>query len=142
MRRMHWTVLWALAAALVVGACGSKEANVLRLGNVTFADHGTQSVRGKTALELEADSNYFKPTFLRGDAGQQLTLTIENESGVLHNFSIAGQRIDVDIPAKGKVQVTVTFPAMGAARFFCKYHADQGMNGELLVGDTTPQPLS
>jgi plastocyanin len=142
MRRMHWTVLGALAAALVVGACGSEEAKELRLGAVGFADHGTQSVKGKTALALEADSNYFKPTFLRGEAGQQLTLTIENESAALHNFSVAGQQIDVDIPAKGKVQVTVTFPATGAVRFFCKYHADQGMNGEFLVGDTPPQPVS
>jgi plastocyanin len=142
MRRMHWTVLGALAAAVLVGACSSQEAKVRQLGSVTFADHGTQSVRGKTALALEADSNYFKPTFLRGETGQQLTLTIENESASLHNFSVAGQQIDVDIPAKGKVQVTVTFPAMGAARFFCKYHADQGMNGELLVGDTAPQPIS
>ncbi len=142
MRRMHWTLLGALAAAALVGACSSEEAKVLHLGSVTFADHGTQSVKGKTALELEADSNYFKPTFLRGDAGQTLTLTIENESTALHNFSVTGQQIDVDIPAKGKVQVTVTFPTMGAARFFCKYHADQGMNGELLVGDTAPQPVS
>ncbi len=142
MRRMYRTVLGALAAVLVVGSCGSEGAKELRLGGVTFADHGTQSVKGKTALELEADSNYFKPTFLRGDPGQTLTLTIENESGALHNFSVAGQPIDVDIPAKGKIQVRVTFPTAGAARFFCKYHADQGMNGELLAGDATPQPVS
>ena len=47
--------------------------------------------------------------------------------------------IDKDVPAKGKIDIEVTFPASGVALFTCKYHAAQGMSGELLVGDASPQ---
>jgi len=108
-------------------------------GTVTISDHGTLEVKGQTTVELEADEYYFKPTFLQGAPGQRLTLEIENESGTLHNISLPEQRLDMDIPPKGKVTVEVVFPASGAVRFFCKFHEALGMHGALRVGDA-PQP--
>lgn len=130
-----------LLVALVAcgGSGGGDSAKTLTLGSQTFNDHGTKDGQGKDVLDVEADSNYFGPTFVRGTAGQKMALTIENESGAQHNFSIPSQRIDMDIPAKGKATVMVTFPQSGAIRFFCKYHTGTGMNGELLAGDATPQ---
>jgi YVTN family beta-propeller protein len=113
----------------------------IKLGELTFADHGTKDVKGQTELELEADDYYFAPTFLRGTPGQTLTLEIENESGTLHNLSIPALHLDKDIPPKGKVHVQVTMPQSGAVHFFCKFHTAMGMNGELLAGDATPQPV-
>src|SRR5581483_10544829 len=55
---------------------------------------------------------------------------------------VPGLAIDKDVPAKSKVTVDVTFAQSGAMLFRCKYHAGQGMNGELLTGDATPQPAS
>jgi plastocyanin len=115
---------------------------VIKLGALTFSDHGTKDVKGQTALDLEADDYYFAPTFLRGEPGQKLTLEIENESGTLHNFSLPEQHIDLDIPPKGTVKVDVTVPPSGVIHFFCKFHGALGMNGELLAGDATPQPTS
>jgi YVTN family beta-propeller protein len=115
---------------------------VIKLGALTFADHGTKDVKGQAELDLEADDYYFAPTFLRGEPGQKLTLEIENESGTLHNISLPEQHIDKDIPPKGKVKVEVTIPPSGVAHFFCKFHGALGMNGELLAGDATPQPIS
>lgn len=118
---------------------GGASAKTVTLGGTTFNDHGTKDVSGSDGLDLEADSFYFEPTFLRGRPGQTVKLEIENESGTLHNISVKGGTTDMDIPAKGKVEVTLTFPQSGAMLFFCKYHAGQGMNGELLAGDATPQ---
>jgi plastocyanin len=131
-----------LAPLLLLAACGSddEKPKTTTLGSITYADHGTKDVKGKAGLELEADSFYFSPTFVRGTAGQKLTLKIENESKDQHNLSLAAQQIDTDIPPKGKVTVEVTIPPSGVVRFFCKYHTDRGMNGELLSGDATPQP--
>jgi YVTN family beta-propeller protein len=106
-------------------------------GTMTISDHGTLEVKGQTMVELEADEYYFKPTFLQGAPGQRLTLEIENESGTLHNISLPEQRLDMDIPPKGKVTVEVVFPASGTVRFFCKFHEALGMHGALRVGDTT-----
>ncbi len=108
-------------------------------GTMTISDHGTLEVKGQTMVELEADEYYFKPTFLQGAPGQRLTLEIENESGTLHNISLPEQRLDMDIPPKGKVTVEVVFPASGTVRFFCKFHEALGMHGALRVGDV-PQP--
>jgi YVTN family beta-propeller protein len=123
-------------------ATAEPEGQVIRLGALTFADHGTKDVQGQAELDLEADDYYFAPTFLRGEPGQKLTLEIENESGTLHNISLPEQHIDTDIPPKGKVTVEVTIPSSGVVHFFCKFHGALGMNGELLAGDATPQPIS
>jgi YVTN family beta-propeller protein len=118
------------------------EGQVIKLGALTFADHGTTDVKGQAELDLEADDYYFAPTFLRGEPGQKLTLEIENESGTLHNISLPEQHIDTDIPPKGKVKVEVTIPPSGVVHFFCKFHGALGMNGELLAGNAAPQPVS
>jgi predicted lipoprotein with Yx(FWY)xxD motif len=140
-----------LGSVLLIGlvtaslACGGDDdedgGNRLQLGTLTIEDHGTRDVSNASSLEMEADSFYFEPTFLKGKAGQKLKLTLNNESETIHNISVASQ-IDRDVLAKARTEVDVTFPSSGALLFFCKYHSAQGMNGELLVGDAQPQELS
>lgn len=95
--------------------------------------HGEEDVAGKADTELELDDFYFGPTVLRGDPGQDLTLTLRNEGAELHNFTLAEQSIDADVnPGQTDVEVKVKFPASGGLVFTCKYHAaDSGMRGEL-----------
>jgi YVTN family beta-propeller protein len=114
----------------------------ITVGGRTFADHGTVVVKDGTTLNVEADDYYFQPTFLRGKPGQKITLEIDNNSSALHNISIPQQKVDRDILPKGRVRIEVTFPASGALRFFCKFHTALGMNGGLLVGDSTPQSVT
>jgi len=52
------------------------------------------------------------------------------------------QRLDVNIPPKGKVLVAIVFPSSRVVRFFCKFHSVRGMNGELLTGEAKPQDVS
>jgi YVTN family beta-propeller protein len=120
--------------APVASAPSGKGKSLTRDG-VTYADHGTKDVRKLSRLELEADDYYFSPTFLRGTPGQKLTLLVESEARTLHNISIPALGIDQDVPPKGKIQVTVTFPASGVLAFFCKFHGALGMNGQLLTQD-------
>jgi plastocyanin len=80
---------------------------------------------------MEADDYYFGPTFLRGTPGQRVRLRVENESGTLHNITIADQQIDRDIPPKGTIEVDVTVPSSGVVTFTCKFHGPLGMNGQL-----------
>src|SRR5262245_6352366 len=113
----------------------SGKSKSVTLGGVAYADHGTKDVGNLSELELEADDYYFSPTFLRGKPGQKVTLLVENEGSTLHNISIPSFGIDKDIPPKGKVQVDVTFPALGMLAVSCKFHGSLGMNGRLLTGD-------
>jgi YVTN family beta-propeller protein len=103
------------------------------------SDHGTKQVTGLEELELEADDYYFAPTYLQGEPGQALTLTIENESSTMHNLTIPDLQIDRDLPPQAKAKVQVTFPVSGSMRFFCKIHAAMGMNGELRTGSAMSQ---
>jgi predicted lipoprotein with Yx(FWY)xxD motif len=131
-----------LTSALLIGCSGGDDEKTVRLGDQTFIDKGTQDASGRTTFIMEADDFYFEPTFVRGTAGQKLTLQIENESSVLHNISVPSQLVDVDLPANGQVDVDVTFPASGVLLFLCKYHTAQGMNGELLAGSAEPAAAS
>lgn len=105
----------------------------------TASDHGTKQVTGMVEVALEADDYYFAPTYLQGEPGQALTLTVENESGTLHNLSIPELQIDQDLLPQGKAKVQITFPSSGTVRFFCKLHTAMGMNGELQTGRTISQ---
>ncbi len=134
--------LFAALAAACGGGSDEESSKQLTLGALTVSDHGTKDITKSSTFDVEADDFYFSPTFLKGNAGEKVTLTFENDSNSLHNVSIAALGIDKDIPAKGKVDVNVTFPNSGAVLFVCKYHTGQGMNGELLVGDATPQALA
>jgi plastocyanin len=98
-----------------------------------------KDVSGLAEVDLEADEYYFDPAFLRGTPGQKLKLEIENESSTLHSFTIPEQKLDMDIPPKGKVVVEVTFPPSGVVRFFCRFHSELGMEGELMTGNATPR---
>lgn len=95
--------------------------------------HEEADVSGETSIELELDDNYLKPTVLKGKAGQEITLELFNEGGNIHNFSITAQNISQDLEKGGKKEVKVKFPESGAVPFFCKYHSELGMRGELKV---------
>lgn len=100
------------------------------------SDQGTKGVQNQTTLAVRANDYSFTPSILRGRPGQKVRLEIENESGTLHNISIPGQKLDKDIPPKGRVVAEVTFPQTGVVRFFCKFHSALGMNGELRASET------
>jgi YVTN family beta-propeller protein len=109
-----------------------------RTQSMTFNDHGTVDVRGKDEIDVEADDDYFEPTFLRGTPGQTLKLVVENESSSLHNLSIPGLGVDTNVPPHASAEIEVTFPQFGSTPFFCRFHTALGMNGALLVRDATP----
>jgi plastocyanin len=139
-------ILAAIPALILFPACGGDDDDddgVLdRLGNQAVNDHGTLDATGESEIEFEADDVYFDPTFLRGEAGQKLTLKIQNDGNARHNFSIPSQNLDQDIEAGAETTVEITFPQSGVALFLCKYHQGQGMVGELLSGDAQPTAVA
>jgi plastocyanin len=147
--RVLGTLSLFFALALVAGACssGGKSSSAkdktpetssagggkVTLNGETANNHGTKDVSGGGSQDVEVDSFYFNPTVFTGKAGDKLTLTLSNDSNTLHNFSLSDQKVDQDIPSKGKTTVSVTFPASGTLVFFCKYHRSSGMLGGLQV---------
>ena len=68
-------------------------------------------------------------------------MRIANKGEEEHNFSLSVQQVDKDIAPAATAEIAVMFPSSGVLRFFCKYHVALGMNGQLLAGDATPQPI-
>ena len=144
-------LVMVLALSLVAAACSKKSTGTsgggassgggggsMTIGSDTATNKGTQDVSGKSTFELEMDNDngkfYFKPTVLKGTAGQQLTLTLKNEGNTVHNFSLVGSEASgVDVQAGQEGSMQVTFPQSGFVEFFCKYHRSLGMVGELTV---------
>jgi plastocyanin len=133
----------ALVLSLVAAGCSKKKESTsggasggggqITIGSDKANNKGTASISGKEDVSVEVDSFYFKPTVLKGSAGQQIKLELENESNTLHNFTLSDQNIDQDIQSKQKAEVTITLPQSGFLEFFCKYHKASGMVGELSV---------
>src|SRR6266496_3288006 len=135
--RVMRVLVLVLVVGLVAGACSKKKGSTsggasggggqITVGSDKANNKGTASIAGKEDVSVEVDSFYFKPTVLKGSAGQQVTLELENESGTLHNFSLPDQKVDQDIQPNQKAEVTVTLPQSGFLEFFCKYHKASGM---------------
>jgi YVTN family beta-propeller protein len=125
----------AAPAGAAPAAAAPKSAKSVTIAGVVYSDHGTRDISGQRVVKLEADDYYFGPTFLRGAPGQRVRLRVENESGTLHNITIADQHIDRDILPKKTIEVDVTVPPSGLVRFTCKFHGPLGMNGHLSVAE-------
>jgi plastocyanin len=151
-RRLTRLAVLLLAVGLVAGAC-SKSSNTSSSGGSTTPasspssseseggqitingdnanDKGTKDVSGMDEASIEVDDFYFEPTIIKGTAGQQISLELENEGDALHNFTLSEQSIDQDIQPGSSETVSVTFPQSGQLEFFCKYHKGSGMVGAL-----------
>jgi plastocyanin len=145
MRKAPLVVMFATFAALMAacssGSSGSPSAAAGSTGETTSSSSPTESaseadvadVSGKKSLDVEADDFYFSPNTIQGNAGQKLTIKVENEGQATHTFTIESQNVDVEVEPGNEAEVNVTFPQSGSVEFICRFHASQGMTGELEV---------
>jgi len=124
------------ASSTSEGSGSGEGGGKINAAGVQANDHGSKSASGETKVEL--DDYYFEPTVLKGSPGQKITLELENEGSIEHNFTIASQGIDKDLEAGEDAKVTVTIPKSGALSFYCKYHKSQGMAGALVANGSSP----
>ena len=133
-----------LVAMLMLAACGGggdsepaadDEAQEQPADDATEEEAAEEAadVTGKAELEMEVDDFYFEPAALTGEAGQELTLVLENEGDAAHTVTIEDQDIDEELQAGDETEVTVTFPDSGSVEYICRFHVGGGMKGTLEV---------
>jgi plastocyanin len=91
------------------------------------------SITADVQVRIAQRDNFFSPACLVVLGGQGLD--IANRGANLHNFSIEGTQVDLDVPP-GEVTRTEAIGGAvepGTYTFFCKYHRSQGMEGELTI---------
>ena len=144
---MRKILLIGAALVLVTAACGddddgggsgdsSAEAPVELEGTVN--DEGGSGEVSNGEVEMELDNFYFGPTFTQAEAGSSVTISLFNEGSTQHTFTIDSLGVDEELAPEATVEVEVTLPESGAVRYYCRFHADQGMQGAFYAnaGDT------
>ncbi|MGH2811471.1 MAG: cupredoxin domain-containing protein [Actinomycetota bacterium] len=121
MRRTR--LLPAAAAALVLlGGC-------VRSQNVP-ADRPA----GPVTFNLTAMEYSFRPAGIQAEPGQKVTINIRNVGEELHNFTAESLNEDRDIPPGETITIEFTASTKETHnRFYCKYHRDQDMGGNLNI---------
>jgi plastocyanin len=136
-------IVLGAALALMVAACGGDGAQDAEGPGITAATGATRAT-GTTgancvdltgegvAFTIRLEKNEFVPNCFTASASQGITIV--NADAALHNFTIEGTPIDVDIPPgdefNGEPITGVVDP--GLYVLVCKYHLP-GMVGEVTV---------
>jgi plastocyanin len=103
-----------------------------RIGGVETVIRGQASTL-PGSVEIEVNDNFFKPNILTGIPDTAIVATVSNKGSRQHNFSVTGQQVDQDLKAGEAPSVVFNMPASGRVVFFCKFHREDGMVGELQV---------
>jgi plastocyanin len=94
-----------------------------------------ETVSGSPEVTITATDNTFSPDCVIVLAGQGLELL--NDGANLHNFSVDGTDVSLDIPPGEATRTEAIGGAVpaGSYEFFCSYHRSAGMDGEITVTD-------
>jgi plastocyanin len=134
---VFFVVVLAGAAALLFGGGGASAVSSppVDLGQ-QVNNKGTKDVSAKTSakFEVELDDFYFKPTFIKVQPGEKLTLKIHNEGTTAHTFTSDALGVDkvFQPDKKGTVKITVPSDAT-VAQFHCDFHGQMGMDGAIFT---------
>jgi plastocyanin len=137
---MRKILLIAAALVCVAAACGDDDSSSDDSGGAPVELEGTVN-EGETGevsdgkVEMELDNFYFGPTYTKAEPGETVTVELENEGDATHTFTIDSLGIDEEVEPGATAEVEVTLPESGAVRYYCRFHADQGMQGAFYAKD-------
>ncbi|MCC3356205.1 cupredoxin domain-containing protein [Bacillus sp. REN16] len=120
MTKIKWlTGLSIVLALLVVGSLG------------VFAE--TQPLDPIKKVEVELNDDYFNPKAITFPSGKPLVLVLKNNGVKEHTFTVEKLGVDYVVKPKQVKIVTVEPKATGTYELICRYHAKEGMVGEVIV---------
>lgn len=90
---------------------------------------------GRPEVTIRLVDDEFVPACLSVLGGQGIKLT--NRGGSVHNFSVEGSDVDIDIPPGETVSTEAIAGAVepGTHTFFCEYHRSRGMEGQITISE-------
>lgn len=112
----------ALALALITAGCGAA------------AGSGAGGPAGEIALQ--ANEFAYSPATLRLPAAGQVTVTLQNQGALEHDFTIEGAQGKLFVKPKATGKATFKIPKAGTYTYTCTIegHRAAGMHGTLTVG--------
>lgn len=90
---------------------------------------------GRPEVTIRLVDDEYVPACLSVLGGQGIKLT--NRGGSVHNFSVEGSDVDIDIPPGEMVSTEAIAGAVepGTHTFFCEYHRPRGMEGQITISE-------
>jgi plastocyanin len=129
-RRWAAVCVAVLGVALLAAGCGGSSGDSGGSSDTTAAAAG--GAGGGDKVSLVAKDIAWNQTQLNMPAGKQVTVTVDNQDTVEHNFTFKDANADKDADGGQSVEVSFTAPAAGSYEFLCKYHPAQ-MKGTVTV---------
>ena len=135
-------VVGLAVVALAGAACGKSSSTTPGTTGVTGATGtGPTGATGVPAncsdlsqgsvFKLTQQNFAFHPSCVIARSEQSISIT--NQDSVLHNFTIEGTQVDVDIQPGTTFNGESAGLAPGTYQFFCKFHRASGMVGVIVV---------
>jgi plastocyanin len=129
--RARKMVLGGLMVVLLLGlvGCGSdSDSDDNRLGSAGTAD-----------LVINDEFPFYDNKTLELPRGREITFTVFNEGNDLHNITIPGFTIDMDVQPGQTIEIklpaTSEAPRDGFWTMYCKYHQHEGEAGRIELAD-------
>lgn len=120
MSAIKWLAGCGLVLALfVVGSMG------------VFAE--TQPLEPIKKIEVEMNDDYFNPKAITIPSGKPIVLVLKNNGAKEHTFTVEKLGIDYVVNPRQIKIVTVEPKQPGTYELICRYHAKEGMVGEVIV---------
>ncbi|HEX2054747.1 MAG TPA: cupredoxin domain-containing protein [Actinomycetota bacterium] len=87
-------------------------------------------------LEMQLTDFAFVPTFVKVAPGANVRLTVSNGAPLAdHTFTMDAFAIHRQLKPQETADLVIQLPQTGAFRFYCKLHADKGMQGAFYFND-------
>jgi mono/diheme cytochrome c family protein/plastocyanin len=111
------------------GACGQHTPTPVPTGSATgtaTAEPSGTPAPPQTSFTLVATDNHFDLSNMVVPAGQEVTVTFQNNGSSIHNFHIPDLTVTgAPLPAGQSETVTFTAPAAGTLNFLCDFHPSE-----------------
>jgi plastocyanin len=127
------------AAGIVVGGDLASDAETRAADPVepspSTADASAAAAGASGQVVVAMDEMFFEPDRIGIPADTDVRIVLENRGMTLHNFTVRGSGISVDVESGATAETVVTLPA-GSYNVVCDIpgHKEAGMRAELEVG--------
>jgi plastocyanin len=118
----------SIGALVLLAACSSNSPSTSGSSSPSIS---CVDLRSQNPATIVLQNIAFNPKCVTVTGTQ--TITLENKDSVIHNWTITGTSVNVNIPAGQTMTVNLDIPAGSTHAFFCRFHQAQGMVGQILV---------
>ena len=127
--RIRRTVLGGLVVMLLTGLVGC--------GGGDGEDDNVLGGRKTADLVVEDQRPFYDPENLELPLNREVTFTVFNDGKKVHNITIPGFAIDMDVQPKQSIDIklpaTSAPPRDGFYSFYCKFHQSEGEAGRINI---------